>query len=129
MKLLLIIGILFFPGLLFSQSIQPSFLVGKWEFQTISLDFKNDSMVMVDLGDEAKMCSFLIDTIPNDLIISMTSKNDSSLRAMIWKIRKINYSEINLEVFKIKEFNNSTNDWEEQEISRKLSFIFRRILN
>jgi hypothetical protein len=126
LKLYLIIFLFILSGRLFSQSIKPADLIGKWEWKNISFDFKNDSSVLLDRGGDVKMCSFTIDTLANDQTISMISQNENTQRMLVWKIRRLGQDEINLEMYKIKEFNNATKHWDERDLIQPPSLIFER---
>jgi hypothetical protein len=111
-KFYFLIGFFCFSGELFSQSIKPKDLIGKWTMSTdtaisltvLTLDFKNDSLIIMTDTARPKYPKILSFTIysSNDTTILKTRQYYKSGGSVIiyYSISKISFNEYNLRILK-----------------------------
>jgi hypothetical protein len=120
LKFCFLSAILLLSGKLFSQSFQPKDLIGVWQYgpdiSTAKITFMKDSTLIMDDQDEKnKLVSYSFEKADMDYILRMQPKDSDSLDVMYFTIKKIDKNQINLEIFKVKVFNTTTNTWDEHK--------------
>jgi hypothetical protein len=131
LKLFLCIGFLIFPFRSFSQSFQPSDLIGVWQYgpdiTTAKITFLKDSTLIMDDQDEKnKLVAYTFEKTDSGFLLRMQPKDSDSTDVMYFKIKKLDQNQINLEIFKAKVFNKTTNDWDEHAVPPGTIMVLRR---
>ncbi len=131
LKFILFIGLTTFYTKSFSQSFQPSDLIGVWQYgpdiATAKITFMKDSTLIMDDQDEKnKLVGYTFEKTDSGYFLTMQPKDSDSTDMMYFKIKKLNQDQINLEIFKAKVFNNTTNGWDEHAVPPGTIMVLRR---
>jgi len=116
----------------FAQEITFKELNGKWDYKvqtdmTLTYNFINDSTVILDdPGEKSQRCYYKFIFYNNEQLLGIQMQGRDSTR-MIYKIPKVNATELHLQLFQISEYDRKTNQWRGQDAPKVviLKFIKR----